>query len=463
MSLRFALSLPMPPTLRTGTPANDPPARKAGAPAAGSALGGRPSPPATPPDLWEFIFRNCPTPCLISDERSGEILLANDEFFRFVQRPAGEVLGRRSVDLGIWASLQAREEVVARLRSQGRLRNLEVQHIVSGQPRTVLLSMERLDLDGRTCILSNYIDITERKEIENAFRQTITVFEQAGEAIVIMDPHGRIMSVNPAFTRLTGFSGDDAAFRHLDALLHKPTGRYPAGLFSRLVDQLSPSGRWKGELWAMRKDGTEFGQWLSLSAVRNENGELENFVALFSDNSEQRRRAEQLQHMALHDPLTGLPNRSYLSRHLESAVREARKNASLLALLFCDLDNFKDVNDLHGHEMGDRLLKAVTQRLQQGLRSTDIIARMGGDEFVVVVPELRNEDSAESIARHVIAQLAQPIVIDGFEFSIGVSIGASVWPSHGPSGDDLLRHADQALYQAKARGRGTFVMWKSPV
>src|SRR5690606_29997419 len=106
------------------------------------------------------------------------------------------------------------------------------------------------------------------------------------------------------------------------------------------------------------------------------------------------------------------------------------KNASLLALLFCDLDNFKDVNDLHGHEMGDRLLKAVTERLQQGLRSTDIIARMGGDEFVVVIPELRNEDSVQAIAKHVINQLAQAITIDGFEFSVGVSIGAAVWPGH---------------------------------
>jgi diguanylate cyclase (GGDEF)-like protein len=240
----------------------------------------------------------------------------------------------------------------------------------------------------------------------------------------------------------------------LDSLQHDPE------FYSQMRAELQREGRWSGELWQQRRDGNEFLCWLQTSAVADSNGQRGHYVAVLSDITDQKRAEQELRYLANYDTLTSLPNRTLLSERLSRAIVRARRNNRKIAVLFLDLDRFKDINDSLGHAAGDRILRAAANRLQETVGAQHTVARLGGDEFTVVLEDIDNAEEAEAIARELITAFEAPLDFDErHDVSISPSIGISLYPDHAQVPTDLLKHADTAMYQAKAIGRRTFMRY----
>ncbi|EEG06906.1 sensor domain-containing protein [Pseudogulbenkiania ferrooxidans] len=296
-------------------------------------------------------------------------------------------------------------------------------------------------------------DISARKQSEEAQQLALTVFDSMLEGVIITDHHRRILAVNAAFGEITRYP--------VEALLGRTpplwrTAHQDAAFYRRIWRQLLASGRWEGELWHRKRDGTPFPLWLSISCVRDEQGRPRQYVFVFNDISQLKDSQEQLERLAHYDPLTGLPNRHLALARLEHALERARRHAFPLAVMFIDLDRFKTINDSLGHQAGDELLVAIAQRLHQRLRQEDTLARLGGDEFLVVIEEAPVQQVA-SIAHALLKVVDQPFGFSGGgEAYVGASIGISLYPGDGRSASELIRNADAAMYLAKAQGSNAY-------
>ena len=286
-----------------------------------------------------------------------------------------------------------------------------------------------------------------------AFATLLRIFEQTNEAVVITDPENRIVAVNAAFTRLTGYEASEALGQNPRIL---SAGRAEPELYQAMWQALESESYWQGEIWDRRKDGRLFPKWLVISVIRNAAGEVENYVACFTDISERKEAADRLLHLAYHDPLTHLPNRLAFDSQLELIIRSCSRDNQQMALMLIDLDRFKTVNDTLGHHVGDDLLKSVALRLRECVRASDIVARLGGDDFVVVLPNIESALSAASVAGKVQRFLADRHDVGEYQLYATPSIGISVFPSDGRDSDTLLRNADVAMYHAKSAGRNNY-------
>jgi len=284
-------------------------------------------------------------------------------------------------------------------------------------------------------------------------RLATRVIENTHDAVVITDHHARILEVNPAFCRITGYGADEV-------IGHKPnlwrSDHHDADFYAALWQALGTQGHWQGKIWNRRRNGEPYPAWESISAVRDEQGEITHYVAVFSDISQIVRSRNELAYLAQHDPLTELPNRMLFQDRLEHALARAQREQGLLAVLFLDLDRFKHINDSMGHVTGDRLLVEVARRLRGTLRSEDTVARMGGDEFIVLTETLRHEEDAAQLAQKLLQALAAPYRIDQNEFYVTCSIGISLYPRDGADAQTMVRNADAAMYRAKAVGRNAY-------
>ena len=284
-------------------------------------------------------------------------------------------------------------------------------------------------------------------------RLATRVIENTHEAVLITDRHARILEVNPAFCRITGYGADEV-------IGHKPSlwrsDHHDADFYAALWHTLGTQGHWQGEIWNRRRNGEPYPAWETISAVRDEQGEITHYVAVFSDISQIVRSRNELAHLAQHDPLTDLPNRLLFQDRLEHALARAQREQGLLAVLFIDLDRFKHINDSLGHVTGDRLLVEVARRLRGTLRNEDTVARMGGDEFIVLTETLRHEEDAAQLAQKLLQALAAPYRIDRNEFFVTCSIGISLYPRDGADAQTMVRNADAAMYRAKAVGRNAY-------
>ena len=286
-----------------------------------------------------------------------------------------------------------------------------------------------------------------------AFATLLRIFEQTNEAVVVTDPDNRIVAVNAAFTRLTGYEASEALGQNPRIL---SAGRAEPELYQAMWQALESESYWQGEIWDRRKDGRLFPKWLVISVIRNAAGEVENYVACFTDISERKEAADRLLHLAYHDPLTHLPNRLAFDSQLELIIRSCSRDNQQMALMLIDLDRFKTVNDTLGHHVGDDLLKSVALRLRECVRASDIVARLGGDEFVVVLPNIESALTAASVAGKVQRFLADRHDVGEYQLYATPSIGISVFPSDGRDSDTLLRNADVAMYHAKSAGRNNY-------
>jgi diguanylate cyclase (GGDEF)-like protein/PAS domain S-box-containing protein len=300
-------------------------------------------------------------------------------------------------------------------------------------------------------------DITERKESDEQLQLFARVFEQSGEAIIITGPNREIIAVNSTFTRLTGYTQEDARGQN-PRMFH--SGRESRAFYQAMWETLSRENYWQGELWNKRKDGSLYPKWLAISVVRNDQGEVINYIGSFTDISERKQAASRIERLAHYDPLTNLPNRYNLLGKLTQALELAKRSVTNLSLLFIDLDHFKNINDSLGHHIGDILLNQVAERLLESVRSADIVARLGGDEFVVVLQQIHSGIDAALIATKIQQNLSQTFQLEGHSLHITPSIGISVFPYDGENVDDLMKNADLAMYHAKGKGRNNYQFYK---
>jgi diguanylate cyclase (GGDEF)-like protein/PAS domain S-box-containing protein len=299
-------------------------------------------------------------------------------------------------------------------------------------------------------------DITERKRVEEKLRQSATVFENTTEGVFITDAAGNILDVNRAFVEITGFEPREVIGNN--PRMWK-SGHHDEDFYRALWSSVRMQGQWRGEIWNRRKTGRVFPEWLTISAVYDSAGRLTNYVAVFSDISSIKSSQERLEHLAHHDPLTDLPNRLLLHARLEHGIRHASRTQTLFGVVFIDLDRFKRINDSFGHTSGDKLLRAVGERLVLCVRLEDTVARIGGDEFAILVEGLRSEHDACVVADKLLHAFGQPFEIEDREVHVTLSIGVSIYPRDGDSGPELLRNADAAMYRAKDEGRNNYQLY----
>ncbi|MDE2341988.1 MAG: PAS domain S-box protein [Betaproteobacteria bacterium] len=296
-------------------------------------------------------------------------------------------------------------------------------------------------------------DITERKISDDYLKLVSRVFLHADESIFITDPDGWIIEVNPAFTRTTGYSREEVLGRNPRIL---QSGRHDHAFFASLWDAVLSKGHWSGEIWNRRKNGEIYPDKLTISVVKNDEGETLSYVCISSDISLLKAQQSELELMALHDPLTGLPNRALLNDRLSMALAESRRSGGKMAVCFIDLDDFKPVNDTYGHETGDLLLIEVAHRMSAILRATDTVARLGGDEFILILSEIQSEQELLGMLTRIMDAIAKPYALGEISVTISASIGVTIYPDDNADADTLLRHADQAMYLAKEKGRNCF-------
>jgi diguanylate cyclase (GGDEF)-like protein/PAS domain S-box-containing protein len=312
-----------------------------------------------------------------------------------------------------------------------------------------------LDEQGRAVrIAGSMTDITERKLAETELRIAATAFEsQEGMSVTAFD--GTVLRVNRAFSQITGYEAQEIIGHNLRLL---QSGRHDAAFFEAMWHSLVQDGLWQGEIWNRRKGGEIYPEYLIITAVRDQNGEVTNYVGTFTDITSKKAAADEIMSLAFYDPLTHLPNRRLLQDRLGQALTACLRNGWQGGLLFIDLDNFKTLNDTLGHQMGDALLQQVAQRLTACVRESDTVARLGGDEFVVMLEGLHRDAleaaaQCRAIGQKILAALNLPYAINGHAHHYGASIGATLFCDHQTGINELLQQADIAMYQAKQSGR----------
>lgn len=326
----------------------------------------------------------------------------------------------------------------------------QIQLDVRGDTVWVLASYMSLRYMNAPAILGWFYDISELKKSERALTIAATAFESQ-EGTVITDADANILQVNHAFTEITGYSAQDIIGSNMRML---QSGRMDANFYQSMWHSIHENGYWSGEIWNKRKNGEIFPEQLTITAVKDEEHRVTNYVGSLLDITDRKITEAQIQQLAYYDDLTGLPNRRLFRDRLEQDLKRAmRKNASL-ALLFIDLDRFKEVNDTLGHEKGDVLLIETARRVRQHVRDTDTFARLGGDEFAITLPEFGERSSIDRVVQNVVRDLAVPFDLgDGDVGYISGSVGIALYPQDATNIEDLLKHADQAMYAAKQGGR----------
>ncbi|MFN3884510.1 MAG: putative bifunctional diguanylate cyclase/phosphodiesterase, partial [Rhodocyclaceae bacterium] len=299
--------------------------------------------------------------------------------------------------------------------------------------------------------------VTKIMQAEEQLRITARVFDQAGEAIVITDPGSSIQTVNAAFTRITGYQPSEAIGKKVGDLLR--SGRHSPDFYSAMWQALRETGFWQGEIWNKRKNGEIYPEWLTINRILDGAGEVEHYVAVFSDISQIKDSQRKAEYLATHDPLTGLPNRTLFHDRLRHALAQARRQKSRVALLFIDLDNFKTINDTLGHDIGDELLKQAACRLREVVRDVDTVARLGGDEFTAILADCSAE-TADRVSRRIVDDLSASFEINGRALFVSASVGIAFYPEDGQDSTSLVRAADAAMYRAKEQGRNRVEFFK---
>ncbi|UAW99068.1 EAL domain-containing protein [Halopseudomonas nanhaiensis] len=305
-------------------------------------------------------------------------------------------------------------------------------------------------------------DISEQRRTENRLRMAATVFENTTGAIFVTDPAGYIVQVNENFSQITGYDSVEVIDQTPQVFA---SGVHEEHFYRNVLTEMQREGRWEGEVWQKRKNGEIFPSWAGITAVQDSDGDLVSYVCFFVDISERKASEARIESLAYYDALTGLPNRALFQERLSSALKVAGRRNEWIAVLFLDLDRFKPINDTMGHAAGDVMLKEVGQRLQTCIRESDTVARMGGDEFTMLLAGLTSRESAMragiSVAEKILEQLAPAFILQEREFFISASIGIALSPQDGTEGSQLLQNADTAMYHAKSAGKDTFQFYQA--
>ena len=347
-----------------------------------------------------------------------------------------------------------RERVERSVKDAMEGRPYDIEHRIVRPDGSECIVAERgevsRDAEGKPIRMMGTVqDITERMHAEAALRQAGAMFESTGEGVLVTDASGRIVRVNPAFTRITGYSEQDAIGKTTDLL---KSGKHDDRFYRDMWEAIESQGYWEDEIWNRRKSGDVYPEWLRISAVYDEHGKVISYVGIFSDLSRIKESQEQLDFLAHYDPLTGLPNRLLFMARLEHALQSGRRNERQVALLFLDLDRFKNLNETLGHSAGDVLLMEAAERLREVVREEDTVARLGGDEFTLVLENVSDLIDVAGVVRKLQRALCRPLQIEDHELVISASVGVSLYPRDGEDPDTLVKHAEAAMYEAKRQG-----------
>lgn len=332
---------------------------------------------------------------------------------------------------------------------------LELRLAGDHQPPRFVLIKATLAPDGLSCN-AVVADISAEREAKAKLQLAASVFSHAREGIVIINPAGKILDVNAAFTHITGYTLDEVKGQ-TPSLLN--AGHQSPAFYADMDRSLARYGQWSGEMWNRRKNGEEYLEATTISAVRGPDGHTLNYVGLSTDITKIKAQQQQLEHIAHYDALTNLPNRVLLADRLHHAVTQSQRRGRSLAVAYLDLDGFKEVNDKHGHNVGDDLLVALAQRMKSALREGDTLARIGGDEFVAILVDLERLQDAEPLLVRLLRAASIPVHLAGNTLQVSASIGVTLYPEDTSDAEQLLRHADQAMYQAKQAGRNRYQLF----
>ncbi|PFG11502.1 diguanylate cyclase domain-containing protein [Marinobacter sp. LV10MA510-1] len=377
---------------------------------------------------------------------------ANNAFSEWFGMPPEDVIGIRFQDL-------VSEQLYA-------LNEPHIRAVLAGEPQRFERTLNKAD-GSVGHIIGNYIpdfeadgtvqgfsiqasEITVLKEVEAKLKLAACVFDNTLDGVLITDVNGVILSVNPGFVEITGYTLEESVGQ-TPRILH--SDRHDQAFYASMWEEINAKGRWHGEIWNRHKDGELYLQRMTISMVLDEAGEPMRYVSVFSDITALWQKDEHIRHLAFHDALTDLPNRTLLMDRINQQILHANREESHFALMFLDLDGFKLVNDQLGHKIGDDLLKDVAKRLLALVRSSDTIARVGGDEFIFILNNPRGRDEITEVANRIVASINEPIEILGVVVQIGVSLGIATFPADGDSSSDLIINADSAMYAAKSVGK----------
>jgi two-component system CheB/CheR fusion protein len=306
-------------------------------------------------------------------------------------------------------------------------------------------------------VCSQAFDINERRQLDEQKILTAKFFDTANEGILITDAQHNIVKVNPAFTKVTGYEETEVIGKNPKML---SSGKQDAKFYEAMWKELITRGRWQGEVWNRRQDGSLYLEWLTINTVLDEKGELSNYIGIFSDITLIKASQQKLEFMVAHDELTALPNRNELKGRMVQAMARAKRHEGIFALMFIDLDNFKNVNDNLGHDCGDLLLQEVAARLNLCVRAEDTVARIGGDEFNVLL-EGATEAQIAHTAQRILKKVSKPYLIKDQQVFVSASIGIAVYPQDADDLETLAKNADSAMYQAKEKGKDSFQFFTS--
>ncbi|MDH4130005.1 MAG: diguanylate cyclase, partial [Spirochaetota bacterium] len=299
-------------------------------------------------------------------------------------------------------------------------------------------------------------DITERKLVEMELSIASKILENIVEGVVITDPNAVIKLINLAYTTITGYEADEVIGKNPSI---KKSGHQNKDFYKNMWDSLINHGFWQGEIWNKRKNGEIYPEWLSITAIKDDMGNITHYIGIFNDITGRKKYEDLIKYKAYHDHLTGLPNRLLFNEKIGNRLNKSLHEVGKMAIVFVDLDNYKNVNDKFGHDTGDELLIEVSKRLKKCIRKDDIAARIGGDEFILYFNHLERTEDIIFIANKILEVFKYPVIIGENEIFITSSIGISVCPEDGTNIDLLIKKADKAMYKAKEKGKNCFNLY----
>ncbi len=395
-------------------------------------------------DAQRELVEAIPIPMMVTSIPLHDVLHAN-------QAAESWLNGRKTDPWSVGMQAETRARFFQGLTDTEAVDQFEVCWRGGRTPSWALVSARCIVYQGQRAVLTTFTPINQMKLMEQRLELWARVFEASSEGIMIIDPQGRIVDVNRAVCRGANLDLDDLLGMNPRFLLGSGN---PDGFFADITDAALNLGSWQGEAWLKRKGREPYPAWLVLNAVRDAQGQVSHYIAITLDISERKKNEQRIAYMAQHDALTGLPNRSLCQERLKMSIEQARRSGQKVAVLFVDLDRFKNINDSLGHHVGDGLLRSIASRLLNVVRNGDTVARLGGDEFVVILNGIADvEEIGKIVDQRLISLIRKPHQVDGAELTISCSVGVAVYPDDGDNIDRLMRHADVAMYQAKNSGR----------
>ena len=396
---------------------------------------------------------NNSTSLITLKDLGGRYEFVNRKFEELFNLKAADVIGK--TDVAIFPGRIAdefRAKELDAVRKQKPVEEEDHLYLADGEHYLLSIRFPLRDEEGVAYgVCTQSTEITQRKHAEHQLKLAARVFDRSSEGIVVTDAQQKILTINDAFTTVTGYTSEEVVGKSPQLL---NSGKHEPAFYADMWEKLREQGWWQGEIWNRRKNGDIYPEWLTINTVHDADGKVINYIGIFSDISIVKDSQRRMEFLATHDELTALPNRTLFLDRMRQSIARAERGGTSFAILFIDLDNFKIVNDSLGHDAGDILLREVSRRLRDCTRAADTVARFGGDEFAVLIEEANSSD-ADMTASRIRDTLQMPIMIDGHPVHASASIGICLYPDDGNEAHLLLKNADAAMYQAKESGRST--------